>query len=486
MRKVGLCYVSLFLFVLFNDVYGGVPKGSLIATMNSPTGFKPVESFTIFDSVISFEDGGFYASQVKSLLKFKSRNIIIIKTSSGILCCSREAKIYILNKDKFIPVVSLSVGDVLLSHELKSYPVESVVDFQTTGEPITFFIFSLDKVYSYFQADSNGTAFLMHNVYDIVMELTLKSPEIIPELVKAAPVVAAATLAAGSTLLKQCTHEGRVKMRKENEDRLKEFHDSIGPEGFNPEEDVRIGEFFLRKDGNVCNNKGEIVTSISESRSRAQRARDQKKEPAPKEEKKSKRGKETVAERLDKSNELLGKKVKVQTEKFAVDESLKNALDGTATMTEQVAAASVATAVGEGVIPAQAPVELLGNLAVDPLVPPEPKLDTQETLPEPVPAQVQEVRDVPIDLSRTHFPVQHVAPEPAPTPRVSAVPNGPSIGDQFIDVSKGIGLGLGAAALGIGSALSSAALVVNQFKEEHEEEVEGVFNFLGLLLGGKH
>jgi hypothetical protein len=245
----------LFVFIfLFSTSYSGIPKGTLIATRNSPTGSKPIERFTIFDTVVSFKDGVFSNNRITSMLKFKSRNIMVIKTESGILCCSREAKLYSFNKDKFIRVTELVAGDVLLGNDIKPYPIENIVDFQTTDNPITFFILSLENNHTYFIGDSNGTMFLAHNVVEAILEL----PIIVPEVIKAAPVVLGAVAVGAEFLFGKFsifTSKGRKKFREKHNEVVQE---ASSIEGRTEEEiaqnfasDINNGRFDICKTSKV-------------------------------------------------------------------------------------------------------------------------------------------------------------------------------------------------------------------------------------------
>jgi len=553
-KKISAVCIFLLL-VLFNYTKPGVPKGSLVATRNSSTGFKPIERFTIFDNVACLKNGEFRNIQVSSLLKFKSINVIIIKTSSGILCCSREARIFCVNKNSFISVKELSVGDKILSHELKSYDIEAVTDFQTTGPPISFYILSLNKVHNYFQADSNGTAFLMHNVYDAVVELVLEAPEVIPEIVKAAPVVAAATAtvaAAAATGIadatKLLTHKGRVEARRKVAEKgaklEKELHDNKldkmldniyarqFPDSFENthsyEERQNIKSYLadtpekrerfevMQANGypldQIASELGKFAPPAVRERSRKDKTTDREAKRKAEEDKK-----QTDKAEADRKADLVSK-VKKKAEHIAtntsIEETIKQVnknLDATETVTaaavlssaQESATQESAAPVSSTPVTDQGPCETLGDIVVEPIVT-EEKTDTTSTGPEPIPDNTQ-TNEVPVDVSNASIPKSqdrprmvprvtptfvpasspHVnvpeftpAPAPRPTPKASHVPSGPTFFENAWDATKMAGIGLGGVALGVGSALGTAAMIAKQKLDENEENIDAFFKLL--------
>ncbi len=177
MKKIMFKYfvVSLLFFL---NLSCDVPIGTLIKIN---TGTKPVEQFFISEKITSysFKDGQFKDVAIESIAKYKSKDFVVIQTSSGMLCCGKEAKVFSVSKNKFIKSTDLDVTDILLSSELKQYPVEKVVNYESEEE--TFFVLSLEEPHAFFQCDSSGTSFLMHNnpavfVLEYVIE---RGPEII-------------------------------------------------------------------------------------------------------------------------------------------------------------------------------------------------------------------------------------------------------------------------------------------------------------------
>ncbi len=177
-------YKILFKYFLINllflgNLFGDIPIGTLIKT-NTET--KPIEQFSISEKVTSYSfiNRQFTDIAIKSIAKYKSKDFVAIQTSSGMLCCGTEAKIFSVSKNNFIKSTNLNTTDILLNNEFKQYPVEKVVNYESEKENI-FFILSLEEPHTFFQCDSSGTPFLMHNnpavfVIEYVIE---RSPEIL-------------------------------------------------------------------------------------------------------------------------------------------------------------------------------------------------------------------------------------------------------------------------------------------------------------------
>ena len=173
MKKI-LFIINLLFFV---TVFGDIPECALI---KSNTGTKSVEQFSISEKIMSYKDGQFKDVPIKYIAKYKSKDFVVIQTSSGMLFCGKEAKVFSVSKNNFVKSIDLDTTDILLSSELKQYPVEKVVNCESEKENI-FFILSLEEPHTFFQCDSSGTSFLMHNnpavfVLEYVIE---RGPELI-------------------------------------------------------------------------------------------------------------------------------------------------------------------------------------------------------------------------------------------------------------------------------------------------------------------
>ncbi len=176
-KKLFKYFVVNLLFFL--NLSCDIPIGTLIKIN---TGTKPVEQFSISEKLTSysFKDRQLKDVAIKAIAKYKSKDFVFIQTSSGILYCGTEAKIFSVSKNSFVKSTDLNTTDILLSRELKQYPIEKVVNYESEKEEI-FFVLSLEEPHTFFQCDSTGTPFLMHNnpaifILEYVIE---RSPEII-------------------------------------------------------------------------------------------------------------------------------------------------------------------------------------------------------------------------------------------------------------------------------------------------------------------
>ncbi len=188
MNKILLKHFVINL-LFFVNILCDIPENTLISIN---TGTKSVEQFSIAEKLTSYslEDRQFKNVTIKSIAKYKSKDFVVIQTYSGMLCCGTEAKIFSVSKNNFIKSTDLDSTDILLSSELKQYPVEKIVSCESEKES-TFFILSLEEPHTFFQCDSSGTPFLMHNnpavfVLEYVIE---KSPEIFGFVIDKAPEI---------------------------------------------------------------------------------------------------------------------------------------------------------------------------------------------------------------------------------------------------------------------------------------------------------